>query len=89
MRESVSVKEVFEGETAWQGVVEVFALEDHPTAKLCYAWSHRIDHSRKRCFFAVLHEGPQLNLPKMLYGWLSLMNFVKRKGRGRSKGRQY
>jgi hypothetical protein len=36
---------------------EVFDLENHPTANRAYAWSHRIGHSRKRCFFAVLHQG--------------------------------
>ncbi len=56
--ESVPVKEVFEGETAWEGVVQVFDLEDHPTAKRCYVWSHAIDDSKKRKFFAVLHQGP-------------------------------
>ena len=38
--DSVPVKEVFRGETAWQGEVEVFALEDHPKAKRCYAWRY-------------------------------------------------
>lgn len=56
--ESVPVKEVFEGETAWEGVVEVFDLEDHPTAKRAYAWSHSIGHSRRRKYYAVLHQGP-------------------------------
>jgi hypothetical protein len=56
--ESIPVKEVFEGETAWDGVVEVFDLAGHPTAKRAYAWSHALGHSRKRKFFAVLHQGP-------------------------------
>lgn len=56
--ESVPVKEVFKGETVWEGIVQVFDLEDHPTAKRVYAWSHSIDDSRKRKFFAVLHQGP-------------------------------
>lgn len=55
--ESVPVKEIFEGEIAWEGVVEVFDLEGHPAAKRAYACSHRIGHSRKRKFFAVLHQG--------------------------------
>jgi len=54
--ESIPVKEVFEGETAWKGVVGVFELENHPTAKRCYAWSQDIDDSKKK-FFAVLHQG--------------------------------
>ena len=48
----VEVGEVFEGETAWEGEVLVFDLLDHPTAKLCYAWSVGTEVT------AVLHEGP-------------------------------
>jgi hypothetical protein len=36
--ESVPVKEIFEGQTAWQGTVEVFDLIGHPKAKRAYAW---------------------------------------------------
>ena len=39
--ESVPVKEVFEGQAAWEGTVEVFDLVGHPKAKRAYAWSHR------------------------------------------------
>lgn len=56
--ESVTVKEVFQGETVWEGVVQVFDLIDHPTAPRCYAWSHALDNSKKRKYFAVLHQGP-------------------------------
>lgn len=56
--EGTQTKEVFEGETVWEGVVQVFDLIDHPKAKRCYAWSHGLDKSKKRRFFAVLHEGP-------------------------------
>jgi hypothetical protein len=38
---SVPVKEVFNGETAWKGTVEVFDLVGHPKAKRAYAWSYR------------------------------------------------
>lgn len=55
---SVPVKEVFEGETAWEGVVQVFDIQGHPKATRCYAWSHALDNSKKRRFFAVLHQGP-------------------------------
>jgi hypothetical protein len=54
---SVPVKEVFEGETVWEGVVQVFDLIDYPKAKRCYAWSHSLEGSKKRRFFAVLHQG--------------------------------
>jgi len=35
----------------------VFDLHDHPKATRCYAWSHGLDKSKKRRFFAVLHQG--------------------------------
>ena len=38
--ETVPVREVYQGKTAWQGEVEVFDLNGHPKAKRCYAWSH-------------------------------------------------
>jgi hypothetical protein len=38
--ESVPVKEVCEGQTAWRGTVEVFDLIGHPKAKRAYAWSY-------------------------------------------------
>ena len=39
--ESVPVHEVFKGQTAWQGTVEVFDLIGHPKAKRAYAWTYR------------------------------------------------
>ena len=36
---SEPVIEVFNGEVAWDGVVETFDLEGHPKAKRCHAWS--------------------------------------------------
>ena len=39
-RETVSVKEISEGTTPWDGEVEVFDLFDHPKAKCCYAWAN-------------------------------------------------
>ena len=53
---SVPVKETFVGQTAWEGVVEVFALQGHPTATRAYAWSHAVDDSERRRYVAVLHE---------------------------------
>lgn len=55
--EAVPVKEVFEGRTVWKGVVQVFDLIGHPTAKRCYAWSYETDEGKTR-YVAVLHQGP-------------------------------
>ena len=54
---SVPIKEVFEGETVWEGIVQVFDLINYPKATRCYAWSYRLNNSKKRRFFAVLHQG--------------------------------
>ena len=56
--ESVPVKETFQEKTVCEGVVQIFSLSGHPSASLCYAWSHLVDDSGKRKFFAVLHQGP-------------------------------
>lgn len=37
---TVPVKEVFKGQTAWEGEVEVFDLTGHPKAKKVYAWGY-------------------------------------------------
>ena len=42
-RQSVPVKEVFQGETVWDGIVEVFDLHGHPKANTAYAWTHETD----------------------------------------------
>jgi len=55
LAQSVPVTETFGSETVWQGVVHVFDLSGHPTAKRAYAWSSPIEESSKRRFFAVLH----------------------------------
>lgn len=38
--ESVHVLETYQGETAWEGDVEVFELVNHPKAKRCYGWTY-------------------------------------------------
>ncbi len=57
--ESVPVKEVFQGQTVWDGVVEVFELKGHPKAKKAYAWAHDTDdplHPKRQV--TVLHVPP-------------------------------
>lgn len=58
LAQSVPVKETFGGKTVWEGVVHIFKLTRHPTAKQAYAWSSPIEGSDKRRFFAVLHLPP-------------------------------
>lgn len=51
------VKETFNGQTVWEGVVHVFDLEGNARATRAYAWSSPVEGSNKRRFFAVLHLG--------------------------------
>ena len=55
--ESVPVKEVFQGKTVWEGVVEVFELIGHPKAHRVYAWAHDGERA-KESSVAVLHIAP-------------------------------
>jgi hypothetical protein len=43
--QSVPVKEVFQGKTVWEGIVEVFELHGHPKANTAYAWAHETNDS--------------------------------------------
>lgn len=57
--ETVPVKEVFEGQTVWEGEVEVFDLHDHPQTSRVYAWAHDTDDAdRPRRHVTVLHIPP-------------------------------
>ena len=58
------VHEEFQGQTVWDGEVEVFELTGHPRAKHCYAWSHvEGDKDEGERFVAVL-EIPPVDSPK-------------------------
>jgi hypothetical protein len=58
-RESVPVKEIFNGETIWDGIVEVFDLHGHPQANTAYAWTHSTDdHDNPKRHVTVLHVPP-------------------------------
>jgi hypothetical protein len=58
-RQSVPVKELFNGQTIWDGVVEVFELHGHKLANTVYAWSHSTDDQVNPIrHVTVLHLGP-------------------------------
>jgi predicted sulfurtransferase len=58
-RESVPVKETWQGKTVWDGIVEVFDLRGHPEANTAYAWSHETDDPKNpQRHVAVLHIPP-------------------------------
>src|ERR1035438_9715859 len=57
--ESIPVTETFQGQTIWDGVVEVFHLKGHPKADKIYAWVHDTDDPKHpRRHVTVLHIPP-------------------------------
>ena len=54
---SEPVHETLQGETVWEGIVEVFRLKNHPKALFAYAWSHETDEGGRR-YVAVLGVSP-------------------------------
>ena len=57
---STPIRETFRKETVWEGVVESFALADHPKAKRCYGWSFQ-DNGETQYVTAL--EIPRSNRP--------------------------
>ncbi len=57
--ETVPIRETHEGQTVWEGEVEVFDLHDHPQTSRAYAWAHDTDDpERPRRHVTVLHVPP-------------------------------
>ncbi len=56
--QSLPVKETFEDQTVWEGVVHVFKLTGHPKTDRAYAWSSPLKEGDKRRFFTVLYLPP-------------------------------
>jgi hypothetical protein len=70
-RESVPVKEVFQGETVWDGIVEVFDLHSHPKTDTVYAWLHDTgDPAREAQHVTVLHIHPALSPAKAVRAFI-------------------
>ncbi len=61
-RETVPIHEIFQGQTVWQGEVEVFD-PGHPKAKRAYAWSHREGQNDEGERFIVVLEIPPVVSP--------------------------
>ena len=62
--ESVPVHEVFQGKTAWKGVVEIFDLTGHPKAKRAYAWNHLDGEHDERTRYVAVLEIPPVESPQ-------------------------
>lgn len=56
--ESVPIKEIFQGKTVWEGIVEVFDLKNHPKASRLYAWAYDTGNPKKPRHVTVLHLAP-------------------------------
>ena len=56
------VHEVFKGQTAWQGEVEIFKLKEHPKAERCYAWYYIDDEGEKQ--YTTVLEIPPVDSPE-------------------------
>jgi len=59
--ESVPVREVFQGQTVWEGTVETFRLLDTPKGKRAYAWIYKTEAGKTQ-YVAVLGT-PEVNSP--------------------------
>jgi hypothetical protein len=66
--ESVPVKEVFNGQTVWDGIVEVFRLDGHTLTDKAYAWLHDTGGNPKPV--TVLHIDPALSPAKAVRAFI-------------------
>jgi hypothetical protein len=66
--ESVVVKEVFEGQTAWETKVEVFDLVGHRQVKRAYAW--RLLYSKFRQ--SIRQRAPSKSQSQAKHGQISM-----------------
>ncbi len=63
--ETVPVKEEFQGQTVWEGEVEVFDLTDFTDADRVYAWAYETDDvDQPKRTVTVLHT-PPVTSPQM------------------------
>jgi hypothetical protein len=62
--ETVPVIEEFQGETVWQGEVEVFDIRSHPKAKRCYAWGHATGEDDQARRYVTVLELPPVTSPQ-------------------------
>jgi hypothetical protein len=63
--DSVPVKEIFQGNTVWEGVVEVFELEGHPKASKAYAWMHNTEDPKNPGRHVTVLHIPPIASPEM------------------------
>lgn len=83
--ETVPVTEVFQGETVWQGEVEVFETKDHPKAKRIYAWGHATGEDDQARRYVTVLELPPVTSPETAVkaGIMSEIKNARKKTKGR------
>ena len=59
---SAQIKEVFEGDTIWEGDVHVYRLFDNLYTDQCYAWHYENDGGEKE--YATVLAVPPVNSPE-------------------------
>lgn len=62
--ETVPVTEVFDGETIWQGEVEVFDLDDHADASRVFAWAYDYEDDNKPTQHVTVLQIPPATTPE-------------------------
>lgn len=62
--ETVPVHEEFQGETVWQGEVEVFEIEGHPKATRAYGWGHASGEDDQARRYVTVLELPPVDSPQ-------------------------
>ena len=83
--ETVPVVEEFQGQTIWEGDVEVFELEGHPKATRGYGWGHVTgERDQGRRYFTIL-ELPPVDSPQTAVR-AAIMSEIKN-AREKKKGR--
>jgi hypothetical protein len=76
---SKPVKEVFQGKTVWDGIVEVFDIQGHPKTHTAYAWLHNTGNPKNPIKRVAL-----LHLPPVVSPLTAMRAFMIREvGKGR------
>ena len=78
--ETVDVKETFQDNKTWEGVVSVFRVNGNPKAKYAYAWASAIEGCDTQRFFALLHVQPiasPIDAVRAAFGRLPGLDFKK------------
>lgn len=59
--DSEPVIDLFNGQIAWEGIVETFELRGHPEARRCYAWAYRENGQPQH---TIVLESPPVDSPE-------------------------